>query len=68
MYISSSCHIRVSDLRVHPRCSRTPRRCEFGVLYLSCACVSVSGMLFSVGVCVCVYIYIYIYRVNPPDC
>ena len=26
----------------------------FGVLLLSCACVSVSGVLFSVGVCVCV--------------
>jgi len=25
----------------------------FGVLFLSCACVSVSGVLFSVGVCVC---------------
>jgi len=25
---------------------------EFGVLFLSCACVSVSGVLFSVGVCV----------------
>jgi len=25
----------------------------FGVLFLSCACVSVSGLLFSVGVCVC---------------
>jgi len=24
----------------------------FGVLFLSCACVSVSGVLFSVGVCV----------------
>jgi len=24
-----------------------------GVLFLSCACVSVSGVLFSVGVCVC---------------
>ena len=26
----------------------------FGVLFLSCVCVSVSGVLFSVGVCVCV--------------
>jgi len=26
----------------------------FGVLFLSCACVSVSGVLFAVGVCVCV--------------
>jgi len=26
----------------------------FGVLFFSCACVSVSGVLFSVGVCVCV--------------
>jgi len=26
----------------------------FGVLFLSCACVSVSGVWFSVGVCVCV--------------
>ena len=26
----------------------------FGVLFLLCACVSVSGVLFSVGVCVCV--------------
>ena len=26
----------------------------FGVLFLSCECVSVSGVLFSVGVCVCV--------------
>jgi len=26
----------------------------FGVLFLSCACVSVSGVLFSVGMCVCV--------------
>ena len=26
----------------------------FGVLFLSCACVSVSGVLFSVGVYVCV--------------
>jgi len=25
----------------------------FGVLFLSCVCVSVSGVLFSVGVCVC---------------
>jgi len=25
----------------------------FGVLFLSCACVSVSGVLFSIGVCVC---------------
>jgi len=25
-----------------------------GVLFLSCVCVSVSGVLFSVGVCVCV--------------
>ena len=24
------------------------------MLFLSCACVSVSGVLFSVGVCVCV--------------
>jgi len=24
----------------------------FGVLFLTCACVSVSGVLFSVGVCV----------------
>jgi len=28
-------------------------RCSFGMLFLSCACVSVSGVLFSVGVCVC---------------
>jgi len=27
--------------------------CGFGVLFLSCACVSVSGVLLSVGVCVC---------------
>jgi len=27
---------------------------SFVVLFLSCACVSVSGVLFSVGVCVCV--------------
>jgi len=26
----------------------------FGVLFLSCVCASVSGVLFSVGVCVCV--------------
>ena len=26
----------------------------FGVVFLSCACVSVSGVLFSVGACVCV--------------
>jgi len=26
---------------------------RFGVLFLSCACVSVLGVLFSVGVCVC---------------
>ena len=26
----------------------------FGVLFLSCVCLSVSGVLFSVGVCVCV--------------
>jgi len=26
----------------------------FGVLFLPCVCVSVSGVLFSVGVCVCV--------------
>jgi len=26
----------------------------FGVLFWSCACVSVSGVLFSVGVCACV--------------
>jgi len=26
----------------------------FGVLFLSCVCVSVTGVLFSVGVCVCV--------------
>jgi len=26
----------------------------FGVLFLSCACVSVPGVLLSVGVCVCV--------------
>ena len=26
----------------------------FGVVFLSCACVSVPGVLFSVGVCVCV--------------
>jgi len=26
----------------------------FGVLFLSCVCVSVSGVLFSVGMCVCV--------------
>jgi len=25
----------------------------FGVLFLSCACVSMLGVLFSVGVCVC---------------
>jgi len=25
----------------------------FGVLFLPCLCVSVSGVLFSVGVCVC---------------
>ena len=25
----------------------------FGVLFLPCVCVSVSGVLFSVGVCVC---------------
>ena len=25
----------------------------FGVLFVSCVCVSVSGVLFSVGVCVC---------------
>jgi len=34
----------------------------FGVLFLLCFCVSVSGMLFSVGVRVCVtcgYFYIY---------
>jgi len=28
-------------------------RLGFGVLFLSCVCVSVSGVLFSVGVCVC---------------
>jgi len=27
-------------------------RLGFGVLFLSCVCVSVSGVLFSVGVCV----------------
>ena len=27
---------------------------RFEVLFLSCACVLVSGVLFSVGVCVCV--------------
>jgi len=26
-----------------------------GVLFVSCVCVSVTGVLFSVGVCVCVY-------------
>ena len=26
---------------------------RFGVLFLPCVCVSVSGVLFSVGVCVC---------------
>jgi len=26
----------------------------FGVVFLSCACVSVPGVLFAVGVCVCV--------------
>jgi len=28
-------------------------RLGFGVLFLSCVCVSVSGVLFSVGLCVC---------------
>jgi len=27
---------------------------RFGVLFVSCVCVSVSGVLFSAGVCVCV--------------
>jgi len=31
----------------------------FGVLFLSCACVSVSGVLFSVGVCVCELLMFY---------
>ena len=42
-------------------CTGEPFKClwevfvwVFGVLFLSCACVSVLGVLFSVGVCVCV--------------
>jgi len=27
--------------------------CGFGVVFFSCVCVAVSGVLFSVGVCVC---------------
>jgi len=54
-------------------CSRERSVWVFGVVFLSCVSVSVSGVLFSVGVCVCVCdLLIYsrerkIGRVNPPS-
>ena len=36
------------------RCQVFVGGCSFGVLSLSCVCVAVWGVLFSVGVCVCV--------------
>ena len=35
------------------KCLRAVFVLGFGVLFLSCVCVSVSGVLFSVGLCVC---------------
>jgi len=50
----------------HKDCAKTARVIYtsisiFGVLFLSCVCVSVSGVLFSVGVCVCDLLILFIF-------
>jgi len=39
----------------------------FGVLFLSCVCVSVSGVLFSVGVCMCVCVTCWFFYTHSPS-